>query len=83
MNARYKILCASLLVLVFCPAAPSDDKAPDKKARAVDKPADKNSKAIDKAPDKNAETVSKALASLAKAYNARDPKAFLAFSAQN
>ena len=29
----------------------------------------------DKAPDKNAEAVSKALAALAKAYNARDPKA--------
>jgi uncharacterized protein (TIGR02246 family) len=81
MTTRYKMLCASLLVLVFCSRAPSDDKAPDKKAKAVDNLADKNSKAVDKAPDNtdadkaNAGAVGKALASLAKAFNARDPKA--------
>jgi uncharacterized protein (TIGR02246 family) len=74
MTTRCKILCASLLVLVFCSGAPSDDRQPGK-------PPDKNAakqpdKSADKAPpDKNAETVSKALAALAKAYNARDPKA--------
>src|SRR5260370_29145034 len=73
MTTRGKVLCASLLVLVFCSGVPSDDKQtgkqPDKKAaRQPDKTADKQ-------PDKNAETVTKALAAMAKALNARDPKA--------
>jgi uncharacterized protein (TIGR02246 family) len=73
MTTRCKSLCASLLVLVFCSGAPSDDKQPGKQpdknaARQPDKNADQQA-------DKNAETVSQALASLAKAYNARDPKA--------
>jgi uncharacterized protein (TIGR02246 family) len=53
MTTKCKVMCASLLVLMFCSGAPSDEKQ----------------------PDKSAETVNKALASLAKACTARDPKA--------
>jgi uncharacterized protein (TIGR02246 family) len=69
MTTRCKYLCASLLVLVFCSGAPSDDKQPDKNAASQP---DTNA---DPQADKNAETVRQALASLARAYNARDPKA--------
>jgi uncharacterized protein (TIGR02246 family) len=88
MTTRCKMLCASLLVLVFCSGAPSDDKQPGKQPdRAAAKQPAKNAaiqadkakppsdKTADKQPDKNAETVTKALAALAKALNARDPKA--------
>ncbi|HEY3962943.1 MAG TPA: SgcJ/EcaC family oxidoreductase [Planctomycetaceae bacterium] len=64
MTTRCKIVCASLLVLVFCSGAPSDEKRPDK-----------NTRPAEKAPNKNAEVVRQALVLLAKAYNARDPKA--------
>src|SRR5579872_2765684 len=53
MTTRCRMACASLLILVFCSGAPSDDQI----------------------PDPNAETVNKVLASLASAFNARDPKA--------
>lgn len=53
MTPKCRFLCASLLVLMFCSTAPSDDRQ----------------------PDKNAEAAGKALAALARAYNARDPKA--------
>jgi uncharacterized protein (TIGR02246 family) len=75
MTAKCKTLCASLLVLAFCSAAFSDDKAADKKAKAVGTAPDKDAKAGDETPDSNAETVTKALAALAKAFNDRDPKA--------
>jgi uncharacterized protein (TIGR02246 family) len=80
-----------LLILVFCAGAPSDDKQAGKQTgkqsgKLTDKQADKPKqpdKNVDKQPDKiaenadkNAEVVKKALAALAKAYNARDPKAF-------
>src|SRR5579872_4996712 len=88
MTTRYKIACASLLVLVFCSGAPSDDKQPGTTGRTAGKKetgavGKKNSEAVttkdeDAVSKKNAETVSKALASLAKAYNARDPKAIAA-----
>jgi uncharacterized protein (TIGR02246 family) len=61
---KCKVLCASVLVLISCSRAPSDDKAPDKDAGAVDKAADKDLHAVDEA-----------LASLAEALNARKPKA--------
>jgi uncharacterized protein (TIGR02246 family) len=85
MTTRCKILYASLLVLVCCSGAPGDDKPAarqagknaDKQAdKTAGKPADKTAeKPVDKQGDKNAETVTKALAALAKALNARDPKA--------
>lgn len=129
MKTKCKVLCASLLVLVFCSGAPSDDKQPGKtggavvgksetgavgktatgavgktEAGAVGKtntgaPGKKETGTVGKkttgtigkqdaetagkkttepVSDKNAETVSKALASLQKAYNARDPKAIAA-----
>lgn len=65
MTTRCKILCAFLLVLAFCSGAPSDDKQPGKQP----------DKSADRQPNKNAETVTKALAAMAKALNARDPKA--------
>src|SRR5260370_14674496 len=73
MTTRCKFLCASLLVLVFCSGAPSDDKQPGKQpdknaARQPDKNADQQA-------DKNAEPITKALAAMAKPLNARDPKA--------
>lgn len=73
MTTRCKIQCASLLVLVFCSGSPGDDKQPGKQpqknaAKQPDKPAENQL-------DKNAETVTKALAAMAKALNARDPKA--------
>jgi len=52
MTTRCNFLCASLLVLVFCSGAPSDEKQPGKQP-------DKNA---DQLADKNAETVTKALA---------------------
>jgi len=60
MTTKCKVLCASLLVLIFSSGAPSDDKAPAKNAGAVNKAADKNSKAVDKAPAKNAGAADKA-----------------------
>ena len=90
MTTRCRILCASLLVLLFCSGAPSDDKRPakqpDKNAakqtakqpgKNAAKQADKQApdKQPDAQPDKNVETVNKALAAMAKALNARDPKA--------
>jgi uncharacterized protein (TIGR02246 family) len=59
MTTKCKVLCASLLLLAFCSGAPSDDKAPEKKAIAVGKAPDKNVKAADKAPDKNAKAADK------------------------
>jgi uncharacterized protein (TIGR02246 family) len=89
MTTRRIILCACLLVLAICSGAPSDDKQPAKQpdknaARPPDKNAarqpDKNAarqpdKNAATQPDKNAEAVNKALAAMAKALNARDPKA--------
>lgn len=70
MPAKCKVLCAFLLVLMVCPWVPGDDKTPGKKTEP-----DQNAKAEDTAPDENAETVERVLAALAKAINARDPKA--------
>src|SRR5262245_5678376 len=37
MIARSKLLCACVLVLLFCPGARGDDKASDKNAEVVEK----------------------------------------------
>src|SRR5579872_4426030 len=61
MTTRYKIACASLLVLVFCSGAPSDDKQPGTTGRTAGKKetgavGKKNSEAVTK---KTAEAVTK------------------------
>lgn len=77
MKTKLKLIFASLLFLVFCTDAPSDDKQSGKESskNAAGQPGKQTVQSDDGRPDKNAEMVTKALAALAKALNARDPKA--------